>query len=155
MSAVKSPTLSQKNEVDAVKTDAEKLLAQQEAQATYKAKSDKQTLEYVSACQALRKQGSELSFAVIATLASLVGSGSKVGRPSLGDFHAFTSALAERPLSHAQGEELCRIANKSVPKCKDGSEGKPVAVITAKRSDARGAQSWKFNAPAMTKDFVL
>ena len=124
------------------------------ARVAYAEKTAKETLSYFSLCASVREAGKELSFGVLAKLASSLGRNSKVGRPTMPDYMAFVNAISERPLSHAQGEELARIANKAVPKTADGAEGKPVAVITAKRSHEKGSQSYKFNSPAMAKDFI-
>jgi hypothetical protein len=137
-----------------VKNEEQTAEQKEAARTAYAEKTAKETLAYFALCASVREAGKELSFGVLANLAASLGRNSKLGRPSMADYMAFTSAICERPLSHAQGEELARLANKSVPKTKDGEDGKPVALITAKRSENKGAQSYKFNSPAMQKDFI-
>jgi hypothetical protein len=149
MSAIKSSPVKNQNEVPAPMSDEQKLAIATE----FKAKNDRDSLAFYSQTLDFLAQGANLSWGALSVLAANLGKNSKVGRPTYRDEIAFKLAIGERPLSHGQCEELARIANKSVPAVK-GEAGKPVFAVTAKRSDNKGAQSWKMNSSAMSKDFV-
>jgi hypothetical protein len=116
-------------------------------------KNLKNALAFYSQAVDILALGASLTWGELSVLAANLGKNSKAGRPTARDEVAFKLAIGERPLSHGQCEELARIANKNVPAVK-GEAGKPVFAVTAKRSDSKGAQTWKMNTAAMSKDFV-
>lgn len=98
--------------------------------------------------QIARQTGRNLKFAALILLAESLGeSASKTGNPSPEASDNFLGAMIGRKLSYEQRAEIARKANAKVP-----YGNKPVAVITAKANDQRGAQSYRFNLPVMTKE---
>jgi hypothetical protein len=126
----------------ATQTEAE---AKQKA---FHAQCEAEVKSYSESRLASRQAGVKLGFGSLIILAQALGaSADKKGLPSESAADNFFGAMKGRKLSYEQRAEIARKANAEVP------EGhKPVAVITAKANDQRGAQAYRFNTSALTAE---